>query len=93
MHRTRRKKGKGEEKRGRGKKKGKWEKKRRVGKKKGKIDIAVLGRFSLMSSVVIARDIFLIFGSPPGQPKVQADLVPKNPPANPAQQIQILLTG
>ena len=36
------------------------EKKEREGweKKKGKIDIAVLGRFSLMPSVVIARDIF-----------------------------------
>ena len=48
-----------EGKRGRGKKKGKWGK-RRGGweKKKEKIDVAVLGRFSLMPSVVIARDIF-----------------------------------
>ena len=55
MHRTRRK-------RGRGKKKGKWGKKERGGeKKKGKIDVVVLGHFSLMPSVVIARDIFLNF--------------------------------
>ena len=53
MHRTRRKKGKVEE-------KGKVKKKKRGGwgKKKEKIDVAVLGRFSLMPIVVIARDIF-----------------------------------
>jgi len=52
VHRTRRKKRKGEEKGKVGGGRGGW------GKKKGKIDIAVLGHFSLMPNVVIARDIF-----------------------------------
>ena len=48
-----------EGKRERGKKKGKWGGEEKGGKKRrGKIDIAVVGRFSLMPSVVIARGIF-----------------------------------
>ena len=78
MHRTRRTKGKGKEKGKVGEKGEGWE------KKKGKIDIAVLGRFPLMPSIVIARGMSLKFLSlRQGGPKSgSADLVPKNPHPN-----------